>query len=573
MLFLLSSSFIVMQAEIDLLIASGIYNTDRTQTTENWDHEARYLQGRELLKKQDDVARTAASIANSKAVSMPVCIGSFGTAHSSGSGFLQSLKHSCRDEQCDLVSLDVGKTFVCPFEYEHNGEYHLHRATGDIYVCKNTGHVHHCTITTCEYQEAQQCSTVSCTLTGRSLGAHLVSVVETDTCFQDSTKRYTKAIAPDMSLMLVNMYDFAKKYESGRAENKEFVSRTSNAIDQLVKTEMTADHQAQRAEILPKPLPLYAATTSGVKMIGFQPTVLSLDDKPLALALTESRHKRKALEYAAESAERSKQRKESSQASAESFLSSLQRSFVTEVLMPEKLERVRAKFTEIVSTFFVHLECAYSLELWLKGIDIATKTAAVTIASLDAKNARQSIFRSDMQYTQALEEFNKATHSCFVGLQYVLEMTQWKPWTSGVFKKKKSVELVDRMLQVWRIIVHSPECTQPFQFNQLANVLLDFVINGLRFDVCLHQTQAMASIKFACDQYEQARCSHKKLSVQFISRDTRMHEIISAPGISQRLGFMCDPRLAGMNTALRLYRALIKIGIPLSELSKWVVKL
>lgn len=561
---------------IDELIRAGVFQTDKSCVTVHWDHEARYLQLRLQIARQFDQFNRGSASSNGAAI--PTYASSFGSVTTDSVSFTQSLRHSCKDDECALECLTEGEVFQCPFEVEH-AERQLHRASGDVYVCRSTGHVHICTIEMCEYQERQSGGSMTCLLTAKVLGAHILSVIETPYCFQDSTTHCTRVIEPDINGAVLGMRRFVKDYESKRPHNKEFVARTSEAIESLVKTEMSVQHQEERVELLPKPLPLYASTSSGLQLIGFQadgakkPLAQLTNDtggtvKRLDAASSSSseprRSKQKALTYVDGDAEHAKRRKQEIP----------QRSFTAEALLAEKLERVRSRFAETVATFFTHLKCVYSPDMWMKGIQRATRSAATTIASLDAKNARQSIFRADMKYGVARDEFYKATHACFVGLEYVFEMNQWEPWRSGEFKKTKSKELVDRMVKVWMVIVRSPEFTQPCLYNSLANVLLDFVIKGLKFETCLYQTPPEASVRCVCDTYSANKCVHKKLDVNFIAQDKRMYEIVNAPGIPQRLDTLRlnESRLAGTNTALRLYGAFMTQGIPLSRLAEWIVK-
>jgi hypothetical protein len=417
-------------------------------------------------------------------------------------------------------------------------------------------------------------------LTARELGAHMLHVVELDQCFQDSSKHMTRYVESDVDSAVSAMHKFVKEYESGREHNKTHVARTCAAITALVDTEMTQEQQLDREHVFPLPLPFYAQTEGGLKMLGVQGGA-TRESTQQALELL---HKRKALTHDAATTHAAIECSDDVSSSASSVLCKRSRKKLddqaltflepshTEAITPEKLARIRTKFRRNVADYFALLECVYSPETRESFVDIATKTGANAIASLEARTLRQTIFYRAINYTDALAEFDKATHACIVGMEAVIEMNRWTPWTSGKFRTEKSAQLVERMLRIWEVVVHSPAMTEPCLFGTIGTVLLDIAITGLTFTVCLHVDQhAQPPIPYVQSVCSVA-CTHKRLEVKFVEEDKTMCEITTAPGIALLLEQGRQARLAGRNTTLKLYKSLLQKRIRLADLARFLVK-
>ncbi len=552
--------FFEMDAECEVLAFGSVILSSSSHgvksATINYNHEATWL--KMLVLREKSLHQQQSRQYSDALINYSSQNSTFLIEQQRAVEFDTSLGHACLQQTCTMRCARVDELFTCPCPAEDPEEEHLlnnsvvHRASGCVYLCERTGAVHLCTQNACQYQEVMRGGTVVCNLTGLDLGSRLVHEREYSSgiCFEDSTKKrtWTRYVDADTTALSIK----ADKFEALRPDNVERRKHQRRAIEHLAESEMSAMQQVRRPTLLPPRRPVFVDGPGGR-------VALPAPEGNEALLLEE------------------KERIPLLTSSSQICCAPAEEDSVEDLpgCTPPQQKQVMPHLQACVRRMFTSLGTAYSLAQRNTEIDTAVMSSARRIA--DA--CRQEIKRggkqpSALNFNKAFEIYNTNSACCFVGLEQVLALNNWAPWTSGEFRASRLLQLPQRMWRVWDILSRSKAFTRPYLYLQIDSALMYEVIGGFCMDACVYQdAHGVPCVKNMCSALGTHQCAHKRATLKLIQRDDVLCDITNAPGVKERLSLTDSAMLSKRNIILQLYASLFHDGVRLSDVSKFCVKL
>lgn len=399
--------------------------------------------------------------------------------------------HRC-SVTCRLEGPPKGQTYYeCPRAYEHPAYMQnadgsvLHRWSGDVSVCWQTGDPHICTTNMCNHQVTYG-GEIVCSLTARHLGAPTTSVRETGNLF-DSGKAMTTCIETHVDISAIDSKLHSWRMNQAGAADQELATR--KAAEQaraltLGSLKRTIDLHSVLTQ------PRIAAAPSPKRVVTERPPAAEIRILPI--------------------------------------LSS----------GPSESE-IRESFRVHVDTLWNLLEESYSMAV--RNAELAAAQQRALARCIDRRRTGQSGNARKVTFDMVASIHAEETAHALEGLEWVRIMASWPQWRSGHIRRVESQRLVDRMWKLWCVVYNSSEFSrnvQPHLFKQIGSALLVLVTDGHDTAVCVHRANGRTLIRKRCSHRDgsnpTSECGHDKQILNMVRPSQIMTRILAPPGIRRR---------------------------------------
>lgn len=409
--------------------------------------------------------------------------------------------HRC-NRSCRMMCQPETETYyVCPQPSEHpertfssDGSV-LHRWSGEVYVCHQTGNTHVCTMGMCTHQQARD-GEIACSLTGRALGVATGYIRETSSSFE-SGRAMTRCFesASDMEAIDQRMHEW-KMSQPGAAQQAECVRAASAASSILTASTLSATLDLSALE--------RAFGSSALRAIG----------APLPPA-----KKRAALP---------------APRPAPPLPAPV-------VLAPSDAEQIREVFASAVSRLWDLIEQAYSLDVRMRELADAEKRVIARCVMRTRRGTGGSAASRRVTPDTIAAVHAEETAEALLGLEWVRILAAAPAWKSGAIRAAESQQMVERMWHVWTLIVRSAlfaSNRQPQLYRTITGALIKIAIDGHELRVCVSNDGGTTAVRRLCahigDTAASGSCRHTSRCLTLVGPAVKVRAILAPPGISER---------------------------------------